>query len=77
MIRYSCHTRSCYCFIDRRFYRQRFDAEQTLQAFATTLREEIGLEQLRDHLLSIVHETMKPEHASLWLREVEKNEEKR
>jgi hypothetical protein len=58
-------------FIDRRFYRQQYDAELTLQAFATTLREEVGLEQLKDHLLGIVSETMKPEFATLWLREIE------
>jgi hypothetical protein len=53
--------------IDRSFYRRRYDAEKVLAGFGTTLRNELDLEQLRDHLTQVVRETVQPEHISLWL----------
>ncbi len=55
-------------FIDRRFYRRKYDAEKTLVAFATTLRQEVDLGELREHLVAVVEETTQPAHISLWLR---------
>jgi hypothetical protein len=55
-------------FIDRRFYRRKYDAAKTLAAFNSKLREETDLDSLRVAVLGVVEETMQPEHASLWLR---------
>jgi hypothetical protein len=55
-------------FIDRRFYRRKYDAVQILEAFGTTVRDEVELSRLGDNLLQVVEEAMQPVGTSLWLR---------
>ncbi|HXX77985.1 MAG TPA: hypothetical protein VEI53_05820, partial [Ktedonobacteraceae bacterium] len=63
--------------IDHRFYRRKYNAAKTLAAFSDALRNELDLNHLREHLLSVVQETMQPSHASLWLRTSENNSKQR
>jgi hypothetical protein len=55
-------------FIDRRFYRKKYDARKTLEGFSARLHNEMNLDGLNAELVAVVKETMQPEHVSVWLR---------
>ncbi|HKF39076.1 MAG TPA: hypothetical protein VKB35_19425 [Ktedonobacteraceae bacterium] len=63
--------------IDRRFYRRKYDAAKIIAAYSATLRQEVDLDQLQNHLLMVVQETMQPAHISLWLRTSEQDRKQR
>jgi hypothetical protein len=63
-------------FINRLFYRRKYDARKTLEAFSMKLRDQIDLERLNAELLSSVRETVQPEHVSLWLRPADREVER-
>jgi len=62
--------------IDRRFYRRKYDATKTVEAFSVTLRTETNLAQLTEQLVAVVHATIQPSHVSLWLRPPRQAEER-
>ena len=61
--------------IDRRFYRSKYDAAKIIANFSSTLRDEVDLNTLTEHLVAVVQETMQPAHVSLWLRKAEQRKQ--
>jgi hypothetical protein len=59
--------------IDRRFYRNKYDAARAMERFSTVLYHDVDLNQLSEQLLEVVNETLHPTHVSLWLRQPEKD----
>jgi hypothetical protein len=57
--------------IDRRFFREKYDAARTLAAFAAAARDEVDLAHLSDDLLAVVYDVIKPTHLALWLKDAE------
>ena len=55
-------------FVDRRFYRRKYDARKTLETFSRRLRNETDLGRLGDEMVGLVRETIQPTHVGLWLR---------
>jgi hypothetical protein len=55
-------------FVDRRFYRQKYDAQRTLDAFAATLRDEVDLDRMTAELVAVIEKTVQPEQVGLWLQ---------
>ena len=53
--------------VDRRFNRARYDADQTVAAFAARLKDEVDLDSVRDDLASVVHQALEPAHVSVWI----------
>ena len=55
-------------FVDRRFYRRKYDAQRTLESFSAQLRQQVDLDSLTAELLRAAREAMQPAHAGLWLK---------
>lgn len=60
-------------FVDRRFFRQKYDAQQTLEAFSRTMRDEVDLDRMTAELVDMVNSVMQPQRISLWLQPTGKN----